>query len=531
MIKDIGYKIDNSSIPTDQHFIHNNNNNIISIAENNNNTFVLILVFTSWSEFLNSIYRAMDFESFSLTNNSGYNISKLVLDFHNVSRYGLDFRRSDATILDHDLQEYAYQMATFGIMAGILFAILTFILFTLCFCICFFRNSVKKPVNQYEYQRNRRNSCCRFSSLIIILITFLTMATYIFSFIGQQQFNDYNLETCQTIRLFVDKIEDTNNQTIKIIDILDPLLDEIDSSMKKIKIDLEDVTIPDIKQKFQNIETEYNEAIENVKPSLNDIRNQMGDDGNFKEILRQLDKYTNQCGDFQSKIQKFLLIILIVISLFTIIFIIGLFNGCLRGCSCFFGFIFMLILALFGTISFIGLVGGSDFCLYSKQLSQTLEMDQSLRNNLDYYFYCEPKRLSEYGFHLTDTKDLENLFNEIHQSMIDGRQQLTKADDYFKQINIQCQQYESSFDSVKKVCSDIRTLKPNVEKLSKITFDVDNILQQIECPSITPIINNLLTNICTDFYNSFFLFFLNSISAVMGYFLLLCITITILLTF
>ena len=85
----------------------------------------------------------------------------------------------------------------------------------LCFCICFFRNSVKKPVNQYEYQRNRRNSCCRFSSLIIILITFLTMATYIFSFIGQQQFNDYNLETCQTIRSFVDKIKDTNNQTGK----------------------------------------------------------------------------------------------------------------------------------------------------------------------------------------------------------------------------------------------------------------------------------------------------------------------------
>lgn len=153
----------------------------------------------------------MGFDSISLTD--GYNVSSLVNDFHNITRYGLDFHRSDATILDHNLENYGYQLATFGIMSGIVFAILTFILFTLCFCACFFKSSAKTPVN--KYQRNNNNRCCQFSSIIIILLTILTMTTYIIGFIGQRQFGDYTLETCNTIKSFVVKIEDSNNKTGK----------------------------------------------------------------------------------------------------------------------------------------------------------------------------------------------------------------------------------------------------------------------------------------------------------------------------
>ncbi|XP_046917452.2 uncharacterized protein LOC124497820 [Dermatophagoides farinae] len=478
----------------------------------------------------------MDFDTVPLTNGSGYNISTLVNDFHSISRYGLDFRRSVATIRDHDLQEYGYQMATFAIMSGIVFTLLTFILLLLCCCTCFFRSSAKIPMNNYQYQR-KRNNCCQFSSIIIILITILTMVTYIIGFVGQQQFNDFTLKTCDTIDLFVDKIKDVNKTTI-IIDKVEIIFNDIDKSMAKIKNELDTINIADIKEKFESIKSEYDKISVKIRPSLNDIENQIQNNGNLEEILNQLDKSHEHCHVYQSDIRKALLITLIVLSLFTIIFIIGLFHGCLRGCSCVFGYIFMLMIALFGTISFIGLVAGSDFCLYSKQLPQTLEMDVSLRKNFDYYLYCQTQRplfVQAYWENLTlssssnDSEDLQSLFAKIHQFMIDARQQLKNVDENFVNIIDECQQYESQIDNVRQLCSDLKQLKPTVQQLKPITIEVDNVVQTVECESITPIINDMLTNLCTNFYNSFFLFFLNSISATIGYFLLLCITICILM--
>lgn len=224
-------------------------------------------------------------------------------------------------------------------------------------------------------------------------------------------------------------------------------------------------------------------------------------------------------------------------------------------------YLFLNILIVFGIISFLTLVAGSDFCMHSKPLVKKY-VDTPV---LDYYLYCNetssnlPSKLVKRSFPVfnidsesfsnidASNLDLNKIFIDVKKYVNDAKKNAQMFNDtlsgFDSNIKTLCDAYTQSHPNLaldpKKVCQElttnVHTLKEVIvggtgtesllQKMEAVSESVEKIIDTVECKSLSKDIDGSLTNLCTTIYEAFFFFLMNSVSAVLCFYIMLIFTI------
>lgn len=312
----------------------------------------------------------------------------------------------------------------------------------------------------------------------------------------------------------------------------------------------------EISANFGNIKTQIKQAKEKIVKNLNN------------ELLENMINYINPVQEQCPKVTKYLrlssLLVLIVLAISSLFFILGLFNNCFRSVVTILGYLFLNILIVFGIISFLTLIAGSDFCMHSKPLVKKYVNTPVL----DYYLYCNEtsstsklvKRslpifnIDSDSFFDIDASnlDLKKIFSEVKNYVSTAKTNAKNFNEtltaFDSNIGNVCLIYPKSHPNLKNVTEVCTELKANVDKLKNIIVgenigtgtgkndsllqrmetvsdSVEKIIGTVECKSLSKDIDGSLTNLCTTIYEAFFFFLMNSLSAVLCFYIMLIFTI------
>lgn len=347
-------------------------------------------------------------------------------------------------------------------------------------------------------------------------------------------------------------------------------------------------TVPaEIKQQILQYNSYFSQIDSQVKQSEETIRSKIKLNI-LEEAVRVMTTAHKECPHVSTALNAIYISVLVAFVLIAILFIIGLCSNCVRSFSCGIGFIAFILLIAMGTVSFITLIAGSDFCLTSKKvLVNYVETPMT-----HYYLYCHKGNASanlttdEYSSNIPQVPHMASnvsatlvgdisLFTDVVPSIPNIPLQLPplpaiphmppfptdpeqidqlfeQVEHYLNQSKGLVRQLEQSSAAiittwcnltqapVQQLCKHVATidrllvgdLNRNesgqdslLTRLDRVSVTVADILNTVECSAVTPQIDSTLSNVCSTLYESFFLLLLNSALATVCFYILLLISI------
>jgi len=283
------------------------------------------------------------------------------------------------------------------------------------------------------------------------------------------------------------------------------------------------------------------------------------------------DKVKEQCPNVIKWVRVASLLVLILLALCSLFFIIGWCNTCFRSISTLVGYIMFNVLIVFGIFSFLVLIGGSDFCLYSKPVVQKyansmLQRETVGQDMLSYYLYCNKSEHNQTkntrDIHLFDLASIAHLpavhlntdSNSIEDLFGDVQDYINKAQNYTHELNDTIGLIESNIEemcktvlrssgikesNIDKICSDLKEQVSSISnkltgtnalitRMTTLLDSVRDIVGEVECKQITELINQTFSTLCTNVYEAFFFFLINSLVATFCFYLMLILSIWLL---
>lgn len=494
-----------------------------------------------------------------------YNVSNLVIWFSNLTRYGTNFKKinnAGSLILD-DESQYREAMTAYGVMAGILAISLSVFLIVFCCCNCMFRSSATSRTPKYKGQKRSRSSC--FCGIVIFLIAIAGAATFTVGIVGEIRLHNGANKVCETVNNVSNKTKSIHDETKKINKELeiDKQLDELEQPIKEVEKLAALLNDPEMTEQLKVISSNY----EGIKKQIQQAKEKIVKNLN-NELLDKMQGYIDQTKEECPKVTKYLrlssLLVLIVLAISSLLFILGLFNNCFRSIVVILEYLFLNILIVFGVVSFLTLIVGSDFCMHSKPLVKK-HADTPV---LDYYLYCNvtpPNSVTPPTFEQNFLVDIENAMQvpDFNTSNLDLNQIFNDVKEYVNIAKNNAQTFNSTLSMLDSNIEDLcgkyiqnhpvpgvnlnqtcKDIKKNVDKLKDVIVgsegsgtesllhrmeavseSVSKIINTVECKSLSTEIDGSLTNLCTNIYEAFFFFLMNSFSAVLCFYVMLIFTV------
>lgn len=496
-----------------------------------------------------------------------YNISNLVLWFSNLTRYGTNLEPIYNVTLFKE-REYAEILGIYAAMATIVALTLTLILLIFCCCNCFFRSARRTPKYKTPNDRHRRRYCC---GTIVLLLAIIGALTFAIGFVGEVRLHNGADDVCQTIDLVQEKTSKIHDDTLVIKEQskLDSLLNQLETPLSNAQnaISSSSLIPSEMKNQIDEIVNQYQTVKKQITNAQSTINNQLLDNKYLDDLIDAIEPIQTECPNVTKYLQMGNLIILTILAITSLLFIIGLINNCLRIFISIIGYLMFNVILIFGIVSFLFLIIGSDFCITAKPLAERHEP------KLAYYLYCDynqtidqqqfrSKRMIEMqifeqfptfssNYNAID-KPLNELFDDVRRFIEEASSYTNKLVDTLKQVNEQtsllCNSIplleHSNPDKIEQLEQICKTLNDSIAEIDRlvvkddhslisriglITSSVTRIIDVVDCRSITPIIDKSLTNVCTRVYEAFFFFLINSICSTICYFLLLLVSIRMIL--
>lgn len=235
--------------------------------------------------------------------------------------------------------------------------------------------------------------------------------------------------------------------------------------------------------------------------------------------ILDLEPFANQCDRNKGIIYRSTLAALIAFIMFSFIFVLTLFKRrYLRKVSTVIGYVLFNLTLIATILLFLSLILGSDFCPDSKPLVKRFLKTPIL----DYFLYCpgEDETLVINGENLDDSR-IDLLMNQVQNFTSNANQNALELQNQVSSVqNTVC-----TANSTIKLCKQFIDLE---NLASNLTVSLQNILANqiyiypiVLCGNLTPMVDRLLTCVCTPIFESFLYYFVNYATSTLCYFVLL----------
>lgn len=307
-------------------------------------------------------------------------------------------------------------------------------------------------------------------------------------------------------------------------------------------------TIPNgLKDNVDTFDSTFKQVSGKVDDTAGSINQVKPED--LEEVIKVLKKVDGSCPDIKSAVQHTTLWTGIFFTALMVLFILSLFNGCLRCCCSFVGWFQLIVFMLLAAFLFPFLVGGGDFCLNARAL-----IDDKAPQNPVLSYYLDCNKTDTHRIHKRDLPEIP----DVNPDMINDI--LNNIDKYFDQAKSYIETFGAEIDkgienylhcsapkddNFKEMCTNVDQIKKIVgfnEKKNKETTvkpansntlsgDLDmmhktvkDIVNEIDCSEISPCLYKTLSDVCTNVYLAIFYFTINYLAAFLAVWFLTLLT-------
>lgn len=233
---------------------------------------------------------------------------------------------------------------------------------------------------------------------------------------------------------------------------------------------------------------------------------------NLDENLQLNEKYQDICG--QNHV--ILLIVFISLIVLTVMILLGVCFRSLRGYGCFFAYLMFILTSAAALMLFIVLIIASDVCINFDIfiLKNIPDNDSNVKSFYEYYLRCPDLSPNKT---IIDNNEWENFFIDIENKINNMEKILILFENQLNEIIGQYCEDESN----EVICSNLQNLNENNRLANPmITFVRTNIFDKAHCKTLSPFLNNIQSNFCTNIYQVIFYIFINAILSSGQYYLL-----------